>query len=75
MVCSAEAAVKGISAARDNIVVVVDDFRDVAVVDLNDVGVDYEMGEEATVGKTSENKKNMQYTTSQKRITYCTYIN
>ena len=57
MVCSAEAAVKGISAARDNIVVVVDDFRDVAVVDLNDVGVDYEMGEGATVGKTSEKKK------------------
>ena len=76
MVCSAEAAVKGISVARDNIVVVVvDDFRDVTVVDLNDVGVDYEkMGEGATVGKTSENKKNMQYTTSQKRITYCTYI-
>ena len=58
MVCSAEAAVKGISVAHDNIVVVVDDFRDVTVVDLDDVGVDYEkMGEEATVGKTSENKK------------------
>ena len=69
MVCSAEAAVKGISVARDNIVVVVDDFRDVTVVDLDDVGVDYEMGEGATVGKTSENK-NMQYTTTQKGITY-----
>ena len=58
MVYSAEAAVKGISVARDNIVVVVDDFRDVTVVDLDDVGVDYEkMGEGATVGKTSENKK------------------
>ena len=54
MVYSAEAAVKGISVVRDNIVaVVVDDFRDVTVVDLDDVGVDYEMGEEATVGKTS----------------------
>ena len=58
MVYSAEAAVKGISVARDNIVVVVvDDFRDVTVVDLDDVGIDYEMGEGATVGKTSENKK------------------
>ncbi len=59
MVCSAEAAVTAISAARDNIVVVVDDLRDVAVVDLDDVGVDYEMGEEVTVGKTSGNKKNI----------------
>ena len=57
MVYSAEAAVKGISVARDNIVVVVDDFRDVTVVDLDDVGIDYEMGEGATVGKTSEKKK------------------
>ncbi len=59
MVCSAEVAVTAISAARDNIVVVVDDLRDVAVVDLDDVGVDYEMGEEVTVGKTSGNKNNV----------------
>ena len=75
MVYSAEAAVKGISVAHDNIVVVVvDDFRDVTVVDLDDVGIDYEMGEGATVGKTSENKKNMGHTTTKcmyyKSITY-----
>lgn len=48
-----ESEVTATFAARDNIVVVVVDFRD-AVVDLSDVAVDYEKGEEAIVGKKSD---------------------
>ena len=57
MVCLVESEVTATFAARDNIVVVVVDFRD-AVVDLSDVAVDYEKGEEAIVGKKSEKKVN-----------------